>query len=401
MALAPTSGASSLNLPLPKETVPCYSARTSRHAGRRSPVVESSAPGPANKSANLVPGLRSPAILSSGFSHSVAFSRVVELAAETIERYSLCQSNNERIIVALSGGKDSLILARVLRELGLDARAITIDMGYESGWADEITRLARPLGLTPEIIDVRRPIGGYTLTLQIRRRMDILGGIPTSGGSNVTPCTYCYSVKALALEDAARRHESTKVAFAHHMTDAIASLLKEGLIHIDRRDHGNITYDRENFAMLVDQLAAETAEFSRGLRPSGLLGRIADRVGAGELDTDEPPRQSLNENSSSIEIIRPLFLVDERQIDETKSELRLLTAHSGCGHGATQSTQTPREMVHFRVLYQAHPDHLSLMKGLVLKSVDQTGNGKARARRRRAEFVGPAYKPPTNDLDKI
>lgn len=364
-------------------------------------MVESSAPGHTDKSTNLVPGPRPPEILSSDLSRSNAFSRIVELTAETIERYSLCQLGNERIIVALSGGKDSLILALVLRELGVDVRTITIDLGYENGWANEITRLARPLGLTPEIIDARRPIGGHALTLQISRRMDILDGIPTSDSSNVTPCTYCYSVKALALEDAARRHKSTKVAFAHHMTDAIASLLKEGLMHINRQDYAHITYDRASFAKLVDQLAAETAGSSRGLRPSGFLGRIADRVGAGELDTDEPPRQPLNESSSSIEIIRPLFLVDERQINEIKSEFRLRTAHSGCGHGATRSTQTPREMVHFRVLHHVHPDHLSLMKDLVLQGVDQTGNGRVRARRRRAEFVGHAYKPSTNDLDKL
>ncbi len=364
-------------------------------------MAESSAGRHINKSANLVPGPRPPVFLSSDLSHSRAFSSIVELAAETIRRYSLCQSNDEPIIVALSGGKDSLILARVLRELGFDARAITIDMGYESGWADEIRRLARPFGLMPEIIDARRSIGRDTLTLQIRQRMNILDEIAASGSSNVTPCTYCYSVKALALEDAARRHESAKVAFAHHMTDAVTSLLKEGLIYIDRWDYEHISYHRVNFSMLVDQLATETAESPYGFRPCGLLGRIADWLDTGKLDTDEPPRQPLNKSGSSVEIIRPLFLVDERQINVTKSELRLLTADSGCGHGAIQSTQTPREMVHFRVLYQAHPDHLSSMKNLVLQGIDQTGKGRVHARRRRAEFVGPAYKPPTDALDKL
>jgi tRNA(Ile)-lysidine synthase TilS/MesJ len=274
-------------------------------------------------------------------------------------------------------------------------------MGYESGWADKIRKMARPLGLTPEVVDARRPIGGNTLSLQIGQRMNILDGIAPSGSASATPCTYCYSVKALALEDAARRHESTKVAFAHHMTDAVASLLKEGLIHIDRWDYRHMRYDRANFEVLVDRLAGETAKSADRLTQGDLLGRIAGRVGAGKLDTDEPPRQSINESGSSIEVIRPLFLVDERLINQAKSELRLLTADSGCGHGATQNTETPREMIHFRVLYQAHPDHLSSMKNLVLKGIDPTGNGRVRARRRRAEFVGSAYKPPTKNLDKL
>lgn len=401
MALTCIRSENSPNLQLPKETISAILRGGAGTPGWRSPVVESSASEHANKLANSCPGLYVPAFLSSNRSRSSAFLRIVELVAETIGRYSLCRLNNERIIVAVSGGKDSLILVRVLYELGYDVRAITIDMGYESGWADKVRRLARPLGLTLEVIDARRSIGGDVLTLQIRQRMKILDGIATSGDSTVTPCTYCYSVKALALEDAARRHESTKVAFAHHTTDAVASLLKEGLIHIDRWDYGHMTYDRANFEVLVDRLAAETAESSHRLRRGGLLGRIADRVGAGKLDTDEPPRQLLNDNGSSIEVIRPLFLVDERLINQAKSELRLLTADSGCGHGATLNTQTPREMIHFRVLYQAHPDHLFSMKKLLLKGVDPTGNGRVRARRRRAEFVGSAYKSPTNNLDKL
>lgn len=364
-------------------------------------MAESIARERTRKSINPGPTVRASTLLSSGFSRSGAFLHILELVTETIERYSLCGSDEERIVVALSGGKDSLILARSLRDLGYDARPITIDMGYESGWAEKVSRFARSLDLTPEIVDVRRLFSGTTLTLQIHERINILDVIPASGNSNVTPCTYCYSAKALALEDAARRHEITKVAFAHHMTDAIASLLKEGLIHIDRWDHGHLTYDRANFGMLVDQLAVETGESTHHLRRGSLLDRIADRVEAGKLDTDEPPRQPLNASGSSIEVIRPLFLVDEPLINQAKHEFQLLTADSGCGHGATQNTQTPREMLHLRVLQKAHPEHVAFMKKLVLKGVDQTGNGRVRARRRRAEFVGTAYKSPMNNLDKI
>ncbi len=386
---------------LPKEIIPAILHVRGSMRDRRSPMPESGAQKNVQKSINPVPGVHASALLSSSLRRSDAFSRILELIAETIDQYSLCRLNGERIIVALSGGKDSLILARALRELGYNAQPITIDMGYENGWAERVSKLARPFDLAPEIIYARRLIGGDPVTLQIRQRINILDMIPRVGSSNVTPCTYCYSVKVLALEDAARRHKSTKVAFAHHMIDAVASLLKEGLIYIDRWDFGHLAYDRANFAALVGQLAAETDGSSHRLRENSLLGRIVDRVEIGKLDTDEPPRQPLNEGGSSIEIIRPLFSVDERLINQAKCELQLLTADSGCGHGATQNTQTPREMIHLRVLQKAHPGHLALMKTLVLKGVDQAGNGKVRARRRRAEFVGPAYKPPTNNQDKI
>lgn len=340
--------------------------------------------------------------LDRAVSENHGYQRILKAALETIEHYSLFDTRTDHIIVALSGGKDSLLLTLILRDLGVNIHPITIDMGYERGWADEIAKLAQPLGITPEVIDVRRPVSGAAVAVQISRRMDILDSIPTSGSSSETPCTHCYSVKVLALETAARRDEITRVAFAHHMTDAIASLVKEGLMHVDRWDNDNSEFDRQNFELLVEQLVAESADFPGEPLPSSLTSRLVDLVHASKLDTDEPPRQPLRRGRSPIEIIRPLFLIDEHQIRKATIDLSLRTADSGCGHGATQVTQTPREIVHFRLLNSLRNQaYYSLLRELVLHGIAPNGSARVQARKQRSEMLGALYKPPTDDLDKL
>jgi len=119
--------------------------------------------------------------------------------------------------------------------------------------------------------------------------MNILDSIPASSGSKETPCTHCYSAKVLTLDVVARRNKITKVAFAHHMTDAIASLVKEGLMHVDRWDNGNNKFVRQNFELLVERLVMESVDFSGKPQSNSLTARIVDLVHAGKLDTDEPP----------------------------------------------------------------------------------------------------------------
>ncbi|MGH9931523.1 MAG: hypothetical protein ACREA9_20130, partial [Pyrinomonadaceae bacterium] len=216
------------------------------------------------------------------------------------------------------------------------------------------------------------------------------------------PCTHCYSVKVLALETAARRDEVTRIAFAHHMTDAIASLIKEGLMYVDRWNNDHSEFDRKNFELLVDQLVAESADFPGEPLPNSLTSRLVGLVHTGKVDTDEPPRQPLRQDNPSVEIVRPLFLVNEHQIRKTSTDLSLRTADSGCGHGATQVTQTPREIVHFRLLNSLeNRAYYSLLRELVLHGIAPNGSARVQARKRRSEMLGAQYKPSTDDLEKL
>jgi len=328
---------------------------------------------------------------------------LLDKVAQTIDRYDLL-APREEVIVALSGGKDSLLLAIALRELGFDVTPVVVDMGYESGWSSRLTGILRTVDFTGEIVKVRT---GRTatkrepVTLQIHSRIDILNDLGTIPDNINTPCTYCYSVKVLALSSASKRRGIPKVAFGHHATDAAASLLKEALMHIDRWDDGHRVFDRSNFAALVDRLAKECM-VSWNPCTEGLLARVEDLVCRRLIDTDEPPRQRLITTADDVTLIRPLFSVQESEIINAKEQLMLHTEASGCGHGATLVSQTPRQMVHDRVLMKAQSlqlhEHLA---ELVRAGLNVRGEGMVGARRRRAELLGPTYKPTLNDRDKL
>ncbi|MFQ6226732.1 hypothetical protein [Nocardia sp. NPDC002869] len=322
---------------------------------------------------------------------------------EQIVRYNLIPED-AKVAVAFSGGKDSLLLCLVLRDLGFAFTAVSVDMGYESGWGDRVRRLAVANGFTVELLTMRSEerSGSTVVPLEIGRRIDLLDRLAADRTPEApTPCTHCYSVKALALHTFATERGISIVAFGHHMTDASASLLKEALLHIDRRALRHENFRRAHFEELVERLRREALAYRPGI-DSPLVERIESLVHHHEVDTDEPPIQCLLDKADcAVQVIRPMHAVAENDIRRIVSDLGIRPEGSGCGHGATAATQTPREMVHYRVLDQ--PDigpFLYRMRELVGVGIGKDGRHLVNARARRAEMLGPTYKP-TGGYEKL
>lgn len=324
---------------------------------------------------------------------------LMKIVVDTIQQYGLVDMSRP-ILVALSGGKDSLLLCLALREIDIAYRAVTIDMGYEAGWANRIRLRASTIGVEPEVISARETTTASAAPL--RRRLDVLDAISTTNQPAITPCTYCYSVKVLLLEAVAARTGASQVAFAHHMTDAAASLFKEALLHVDRFDRGHARYERANFESLVMELAETAANYETG-QEQPLLRTIEALVTSARVGTDEPPRQPLrHDRPDGVEIVRPLFGIDEDTVVREVTRNEIQTEDSGCGHGMTLSSQTPREMVHHRVLAgRGDTDFFAHARKLVCDGVDQNGSGITMARSRRQHLLGCQYKPVAAEFDKL
>ena len=331
-------------------------------------------------------------------------NRLLTSTTDTIDQHALVD-HSRPVIVALSGGKDSLLLCLVLRELGISHHAVTVDMGYEAGWAERILQRAHAVGIAAEMIDAR----GSTTTpalgsdaATVRLGLTVLDSLGTTKKSTATPCTYCYNVKVMLLDAAADRIGASQVAFAHHMTDAAASLLKEALLHVDRFERGHTRYERSNFESLVSELVTAAMEYDTE-PDQPLLRSIADLVSAARVSTDEPPRQPLRwDVPDSTEIIRPFFDVDEDTIVSAVSHSGIEPEGSGCGHGLTLSTQTPREMVHHRVLAgRGDTAFFSYVSHLVRESITPDGSSITRSRLLRQQLLGCHYKPTIYELDKL
>jgi len=128
-------------------------------------------------------------------------------------------SGNDRIAVALSGGKDSTALLLLLNEIllekvGTTLVAITIDEGI-AGYRDETilsaARLARDLGIEHRIITFRDLFG---------KDLDeiLVGRVKRA-------CSICGILRRKALSSAAKDAGADKIATGHNLDDEAQSVL--------------------------------------------------------------------------------------------------------------------------------------------------------------------------------
>ncbi len=148
---------------------------------------------------------------------------VVRRVRRTIERYKMVREG-ERVLAAVSGGKDSLVLLHVLSEirnsddpkisLNYELEAVTIDLGIE-GYSEESVRVAgehcRSIGVPHHVIDVRR-VAGFTMDEVASR-----GGRPV--------CSVCGVVKRYVLNAFGVEEGFDRLATGHNLDDEAAVLL--------------------------------------------------------------------------------------------------------------------------------------------------------------------------------
>jgi tRNA(Ile)-lysidine synthase TilS/MesJ len=327
----------------------------------------------------------------------VANSELVTIIKSCVAKYDLIHSN-DGVIVALSGGKDSLVLCIILRELEIPYSPVVIDMGYSPGWGARILSNAQACGIFPSVVEVRQ-FSEIDDNASVRERLKILDEGFAGREHFFTPCTYCHGVKISVLRETALRLGAPSIALGQHRTDAAVSLIKEALMHIDHGRSLRGNFSRARYQELVDEFATEARSFVDGDTP--LMREIAGLVRSGKIDTDEPPRETLPD-SGNIDIIRPMFDATERDIIALQRSLALAVEDSGCFHGLHPSTYTPREMIHYGVLQSLdNPAFDEWVNRMVMLGIDAQGKQIVRSRSRRSEFLGIGYKPVERGLDKF
>jgi uncharacterized protein (TIGR00269 family) len=149
---------------------------------------------------------------------------IEEKVRATIAKYNMF-GYNDRIAVAVSGGKDSLSLLHILAKIEQDypnasLLAVTVDEGIR-GYRDKSLKIAvencRKLGVEHHTIFFKE-LYGYTLDKIVRR-------LKRDDGSGPTPCAYCGVLRRKALNIAARAVEADKLATAHTLDDEVQTIL--------------------------------------------------------------------------------------------------------------------------------------------------------------------------------
>jgi uncharacterized protein (TIGR00269 family) len=142
----------------------------------------------------------------------------------TIAKYGMLEFN-DRIAVAVSGGKDSISLLHVLAKIEqgypkASLVAVSIDEGIK-GYRDEALKIAavncKKLGIRHHIISFKE-LYGFTLD-------EIVSTLKMKGERELTPCAYCGVLRRKALNIIARKVEADKLATAHTLDDEVQTIL--------------------------------------------------------------------------------------------------------------------------------------------------------------------------------
>jgi len=152
---------------------------------------------------------------------------ITEKTRRTVSKYSMF-APHDRIAVAVSGGKDSLSLLKILGELYLPRRneivAISVDEGV-AGYRDEALEHARAVA---EELDVEQVVVTYKdlFGFSLDEALDWKEERPISS------CSFCGVFRRRAIDEAAVRAKATVVATAHNLDDYIQTFMMN-LMHGD------------------------------------------------------------------------------------------------------------------------------------------------------------------------
>ena len=169
-------------------------------------------------------------------SSSRAMQRLCGLMRKAVQDYEMI-APGDKVMVGVSGGKDSVALTIGLAELrkyiGFDftVQAVTLDPQFGG----------RPMDYTV----LQELFAQYDIPYEIRRTE--IGPVVFDYRREKNPCSLCAKLRRGALHDAARKAGCSKVALGHHFDDVVEtymlSLFYEGRIscfspvtYLDRAD---------------------------------------------------------------------------------------------------------------------------------------------------------------------
>jgi uncharacterized protein (TIGR00269 family) len=180
--------------------------------------------------------------------HFLRFCR--DQVTRAIDEHDMIEPG-ERVLVAVSGGKDSLALWDVLLELGYDTEGMTIGLGigdYSAASTEAAVAFAERRDLTLRRVDLRR---------------DYDYDVPTAAAvATRAPCSSCGLSKRHLIDKAALDGGYDVVATGHNLDDEAAVLF------------GNVLHWHTEYLSRQRPVLVERAGFPRKVKP---LVRLAER----------------------------------------------------------------------------------------------------------------------------
>lgn len=141
----------------------------------------------------------------------------------TIAKYNML-THDDKTMIAVSGGKDSISLLHIMAKIEKDfpkasLMAVTVDEGIR-GYRDEALKFAvencQKLGIKHFTVSFKE-MYGY--------KLDELVGMLQSKEKTLTPCAYCGVLRRRALNMAARKAGANKLVTAHNLDDETQTII--------------------------------------------------------------------------------------------------------------------------------------------------------------------------------
>ena len=150
---------------------------------------------------------------NSALNKSKLFRNVLKNTTRTVSKYNLIEED-DRILVCVSGGKDSLCMLSILQEMkrkapfNFDIIAYTLDQGQPDFQKETLSEHYSTLG-------VEWHIEHFDTYKIVQEKLD----------SDQTQCFLCSRMRRGILYSEAKRLNANKLALGHHADDAIETLL--------------------------------------------------------------------------------------------------------------------------------------------------------------------------------
>ena len=129
-------------------------------------------------------------------------------------------SKKDKILVAMSGGKDSAVTAYLLHKFGYDIEGVHIDlkMGkYSKDCYNAIKTLCENLGINLHVYDVKKEMGSSMCYIR--------SAVQSKHKGKIKNCAICGVIKKWILNKVARKLRFSKIATGHNLDDEVQTIL--------------------------------------------------------------------------------------------------------------------------------------------------------------------------------
>lgn len=137
--------------------------------------------------------------------------------AKTIKKYGLI-SDGDKVVVALSGGKDSTSVLYILKKMGYDVEGLMIDL-YLGPWSDthkeNMRKFCAEIDVSLTVVDLKEVLGqGICFIKAVLKKQ-----------KNLTGCTVCGIIKRWILNKWAKKLGADVIVTGHNLDDEAQNVL--------------------------------------------------------------------------------------------------------------------------------------------------------------------------------